>query len=436
MGRQKTGRARIAAVTLITLVLAIGTGVALVNPRHQRWIYVGGYALRVPKGFTFDRTDTGKYRLLLDSRHDLTLNKREMATIAGRGLLGDLSAGSMVTRVIGTGWFPKDTRVCLAGDPERNYGQETWAVQYYRQTYLNGAGMPYRERHGVLLVRHRRDGGGLVVDVSRMQVSPAITEIDWEPVRAHLGRLLENIHPTVNSPRDFWSRVTERGIWAEAEEFLRGLRARLPGPKQRADRTPTPLDAAPAPSLPVCVGPYELHSEQLDHERPYRRDLYDGLRTASYRLRHGDDLEARVAFRAKPFRGHDPVGFDVIRSGWLGADECARGVGPTELFHNRRGVKQAYERFSNGQRYVGVMAVIRTKASGTLVFDVSDRRPTAQEIDRERLKSYLERLRFAVIVGDYTVRAKGELNHGIDIGDCQAARQGSVMTFRRDPRAV
>jgi hypothetical protein len=445
---ERLSRARRTIAVLLALLLAVGAGVFVVNPWNQQRIYVGGYTIRVPKDVRFERTNAGEYRLLLEQEDGLFVNRRETARIASRVLLGDLSGTSMVRRVIGTGWFPKDTRVCLSGYPTTWRGRETWAVQYYGQTYFNGEGLPYRERHGVLVIRNRPDGGGLVMDVSRMSSSPALTTIDWEPVRSRLRTLLRSTRPSPAGPRGFWD---------EPKENLRGVWTTLLNRERVRAKTPSPLDAPAPPSLPLCLGPYPLNFEK-PVERPYKRDNYDGLRisshwlrpnhdlearaafrfeklgerpykrdtysgsmTSSHWLRPSNDLEARVAFRVKPFRVDDPVGFAVVRSGWLANDECARGFGPRDVLHNRKGVMQSYERFSHGQRYVGIMAVIRTKASGALIFDVFDPRPTVQDQDVERLENYLMKLKDAVIVGEYTVSAKGERNQSITIGSCPVA---------------
>jgi hypothetical protein len=397
---ERSSKARMTIAMLLALLLAVGAGVYVVNPWNQQRVYVGGYTIEIPEDVRFERTNTGEYRLLLKQEDGVFVNKRETARIASRVLLGDLSGTSMIRRAFGTGWFPKDTRVCLYGGPTSSPARETWAVQYYGQTYFNGEGLPYRERHGVLVIRNRPDGGGLVMDVSRMSSSPALTTmipalttIDWEPVHARLRTLVRSTRPSPHDPRSIWDTLS-------------------------------PVDAPPPRSRPLCLGPYPLHFEELDDERPYFRDEYSGSKISSYWLRPSPDLEARVAFRVKPFR-EDPAGFGVVRSDWLANDECARGLGPRDVLHNQKGVMQSYERFSlsHGQRYVGIMAVIRTKASGTLIFDVFDPRPTAQDVERERrrLEEYLKKLKKAVIVGEYTVSAKGERNHSITIGSCPVA---------------
>ena len=411
---ERSSRGRLIIAMLLALLLAVGAGVYVVNPWNQQRIYVGGYTIQIPEDVRFERTNTGEYRLLLKQEDGLFVNRRETARIASRALLGDLSSTSMIWRAFGTGWFPKDTRVCRYGDPTPWPGRETWAVQYYGQTYFNGEGLPYRERHGVLVIRNRPDGGGLVMDVSRMSSSPALTTIDWEPVRARLRTLMRSTRPSPDDPRSLWDKSKEnlRGVWTP---LLNGEHVRT--------TTPSPVDAPPPPSLPLCLGPYPLHFEKLGDERPYKRDNYDGLRISSYWLRPSYDLEARVAFRVKRFRVDDPAGFGVVHSGWLANDECARGLGPRDILHNQKGVMQSYERFSPGQRYVGIMAVIKTKASGILIFDVFDPRPAAQDVERERprLEKYLKKLKDAVIVGEYTVSAKGERNHSITIGSCPVA---------------
>jgi hypothetical protein len=419
---ERSSKARMTIAMLLALLLAVGAGVYVVNPWNQQRVYVGGYTIEIPEDVRFERTNTGEYRLLLKQEDGVFVNKRETARIASRVLLGDLSGTSMIRRAFGTGWFPKDTRVCLYGGPTSSPARETWAVQYYGQTYFNGEGLPYRERHGVLVIRNRPDGGGLVMDVSRMSSSPtlitipALTTIDWEPVRARLRTLVRSTRPSPDgSP----------GLWDKSKENLRGLWTTLLNRERVRTTTPSPVDAPPPPSLPLCLGPYPLHFEELNDERPYFRDEYSGSKISSYWLRPSPDLEARVAFRVKRFQVDDPAGFGVVRSRWLAEDECARGLGPRDVLHNQKGVMQRYERFSlsHGQRYVGIMAVIRTKASGTLIFDVFDPRPTAQDVEpeRPRLEEYLKKLKDAVIVGEYTVPAKGERNHSITIGSCPVA---------------
>jgi hypothetical protein len=195
-------RARLAVATCLAVAPTALASAVVVDPGSQRRIRIGSYSLQVPKGAAFERTDTGEYRLLLDQRTDQIVNKREVATVASRGLLGELSSTGMLWKVVGTGWFPKDTLLCLAGKPSPHRGRlETWVVQYYRQTYYDGSGLAYRYRHGVLVVRNRANGGGLVMDVSRVDDPATGFAIDWEPVRARLRTLLQNTEPHPDQPR-------------------------------------------------------------------------------------------------------------------------------------------------------------------------------------------------------------------------------------------
>jgi hypothetical protein len=402
---------RLAGTTLLALALILVAGAVVVDPMNQRKIRIGSYALQIPKGVTFERTDTGEYRLLLDQKTDRFINMRELATVAGRGLLGEVSGPGMIRKVVGTRWFPRDTRVCLADGPEANRGLETWAVQYYRQTFFDGDGLAYRFRHGVLVVRNRANGGGMVMDVSRMDDPADRVVIDWGPVRARLRTLLRNTEPRPDRPR---------GAWADAASRLKALwAALLRQPKEPAP--PSPLDVRPPRSVPVCLGPYQLQRDQLD-DQPVPRD--EGWeRYGGYQLSLRDGLKARVAYRAEPFRDKDLVGFDNLRPragvNWLSDGECVRGLGVPDTFHNKRGAKQRYERFSNGRRHVGVMAVVATTTPGNLIFDVFYPWPVDQEVQWTPLETYLDDLRLAVIVGDFTAPDQGgERDRSLDVWPC------------------
>jgi hypothetical protein len=61
-------RIRLAGTTLLALALIVLAGAVVVDPMNQRKIRIGSYALQIPKGVTFERTDTGEYRLLLDQK--------------------------------------------------------------------------------------------------------------------------------------------------------------------------------------------------------------------------------------------------------------------------------------------------------------------------------------------------------------------------------
>jgi hypothetical protein len=408
----RPGRMRLAVATCLAVALAALASVVVVDPGSQRRIRVGSYSLRVPKGTAFERTDTGEYRLLLDQKTDQVVNTREVATVASRGLLGELSSTGMLWKVVGTGWFPKDTRVCLAGKPSPHRGGlETWVVQYYRQTYYDGSGLAYRYRHGVLIVRNRANGGGLVMDVSRMDDPATGFAIDWEPVRARLRTLLQNTEPHSDQPRSAWAKSMRR-LHAWKASLLR---------HSKGAATPSPLDALPPRSVPVCLGPYELDRGTLKDQPFYSREDYE--RYGGYQLSFPGGYVARVAYRAAPFRGKDLVGFEVLRPaaefGWFSGDDCVRGLSAPVPFHNQRGARQSYERLSKSQRYVGVMAMVATQTNGSLIFDISAPQSVEEAVDWKRLEDYLQRLRFAVIIGDFTAPDQGgERDHGLDFWPC------------------
>jgi hypothetical protein len=171
----------------------------------------------------------------------------------------------------------------------------------------------------------------------------------------------------------------------------------------------------------VCLGPYQLQRDQLD-DQPVPRD--EGWeRYGGYQLSLRDGLKTRVAYRAEPFRDKDLVGFDNLRPragvNWLSDGECVRGLGVPDTFHNKRGAKQRYERFSNGRRHVGVMAVVATTTPGNLIFDVFYPWPVDQEVQWTPLETYLEDLRLAVIVGDFTAPDQGgERDRRLDFWPC------------------
>jgi hypothetical protein len=388
------------AVALIALV-----GYVVIDPANQKRIRMGSYTLRIPSGVTFQRTDTGEYQLLLDQDIGKPINSRELARVASRGLLGERSPTSMLRSVVGSGWFPLDTRVCFADLPVNQRGQETWAVQYYRQAYYDRDGLAYTFRHGVLVVRNQANGG-MVMDVSRRD-TPDRDVIDWEPVRAHLRTLLRNTEPRP---------APQPGAWADGRRRVKELWGRLLR-RPKAPVTPPP-DAPPPRSVPVCLGAYQLQRAKLDQQPVARAEPW--ARFGGYRLTFPAGAEARVAYRAKPYGGKDLLGFQNLRpaatANWLLEGDCIRGLDAPTPFHNQRGAKQRYERTSGGRRYVGLVAVVATKTPGNLIFDVSYPWPVDQDVRWEPLEAYLDDLRTAVIAGDYTAPDRGgERDHGLDL---------------------
>jgi hypothetical protein len=404
---------RIAAL-LLAMMLTLLVGAFVVDPANQKKIRIGGYTLKVPEGAGFERMDTGEYRLLLDQKHGNFTSNRELARVASRGLLGERSTTGMLRHVVGTVWFPADTRVCLADEPEGHRGAETWVVQYYRQAYFDVQGLAYRYRHGVLVIRNRTVGGGMVIDVSRMDEPGDRVVVDWEPVRAHLRTLLRNSDPSPDRPS---------GAWAGGTRRLKAWWAALLRRPREPETTESPLDVPPPPSTPVCVGPYQLKRGELGQQPVPRGAPWD--RHGGYTLSLPGGPTARVTYRAKPSRGKQPVGFAVLspagEAKWLPEKDCVRGLDAPVTFHNKRGAKQNYKRLSKGRHYVGIMAVVAMTTPGNLVFDVSYPWPVDQEVNWEPLERYLDDLRLAIIVGDFTAPDQGgERDRGLQLGSCPA----------------
>jgi hypothetical protein len=401
------------AALLLAMVLTLLVGAFVVDPANSKKIRMRSYTLRTPEGVSFERTDTGEYRLLLDERSS-SFNTRELARVTHRSLLGERSPTGMLRHVVGTGWFPEDTRVCLTDGFPVSRGAETWVVQYYRQAYFDVDGLAYRYRHGVLVVRNRANGDGMVMDVSRMDERGDRVVVDWKPVWAHLRTLLRNTDPSPGRPS---------GAWADGTRRLKAWWAALLRRPTEPETTESPLDVPPPPSTPVCVGPYQLKRGELEQQPVPRGAPWD--RHGGYTLSLPGGPTARVTYRAKPSRGKQPVGFAVLspagEAKWLPENDCVRGLDAPVTFHNKRGAKQRYERLSEGRRYVGIMAVVAMTTPGNLVFDVSYPWPVDQKVNWKPLERYLDDLRLAIIVGDFTAPDQGgERDRGLQLGSCPA----------------
>ena len=394
-------------------VVLLGAGYLVLIPGETgaRNIYVGRWRLHLPRSISFERQDTGEYRLLLDEDNSIHVSKRDQAIVASRGLLQDVPAADLIDRVAGTGWFAPHTRVCLLNQPVTGSRDERWAVQYYQQTLYGLGGLGFRNRHGVLLVRSRRDSGALVFDVSGLGRAAAGPSA-WKSVQDNLRVLLQRTRPPQNDPRS----------------LLDAARERLPG--QRNDQRPAAreigaLDAPPPAATPLCLGPHQLHFD------PKLAPTIEPRKDGVYRLRwHNNSLAADIGYRLKPLQGRDAVGFNAVRSGWLDEDQCARGLGrPAHLF-NKLGASQRYVRIAGGLRYVGVMAVVKFKSSDTVILDVYDPRPTplGGGEDWRALEGQLRMLqRLTFPDGNVAAAAPRELKPHLTIGlQCPPAQAGGT----------
>jgi hypothetical protein len=350
---------RCVAFAFIGVVL-LGAGYVVLNPGETGGlnVYVGRWRLHLPGSMSFERRDTGEYRLLLDQKSNIHVSKRAQAIVASRGLLQDVPAADLVDRVAGTGWFAPQTRVCLLDKPVTGSRGERWAVQYYQQTLYNLGGIAFRNRHGILMVRSRRDSGAVVFDVSDLDRAAGGPGA-WQSVRDSLRLLLQRTHPSQNQRGSLLDAARER-LTRQRDDQQRPAAAELGA-----------LGAPPPAATPLCLGPRQLHFD--GQNSPTIEPRKDGV----YRLRwHDQPFTADVGYRLKPLQGRDAVGFNAVRTGWLDDDQCARGLGePAHLF-NRLGSWQRYVRIAGGLRYVGVMAVVKFKSSDTVIFDVYDPRPT------------------------------------------------------------
>ena len=392
--RRDSGRLRRSlAMLLVVVCVPVGVGVVLEHPTNRRIIYVGRYTVQIPRGADFERLDAGEYRLLLDEQVGLHVTRRLQATIASAGILHDLGRDDLVGAVAASGWFPSTTRVCLLGPAATATGEETWAKVFYQQTLYGGrSGLPYRVRHGVLLVRNRPDGGALVIDVSGLGEAEGA---NWPALGERLRDLIRGIQPALGQPRN-----AQAAAWAWVRRAVLGQEV-----ARAADETAV-LDAPPPP-VPLCLGPYALSG--------LGQPTYISRLDNSYDL-PGEEVSARVAYRLDPLRGKH-VGFGVVRTGWLDDGECARNIDHGTPFYNKKGIQQRYERFDHGRRYVGVLAVIREENSGTIIFDVAYTDPIARApMDWKPLYKRLNELKYAVFVDDFARGTSKERAQSIAIG--------------------
>jgi hypothetical protein len=399
-GGQHRRLPRLLAMLLIVGV-PVGVGMALEHPTNQRRIYVGRYTVQIPRGVAFERLNAGEYRLLLDDRVGLHVTRRLQAKVASPGLLHDLGKDDLVTAVAASGWFPPTTRVCLLGPTATPIGEEIWAKVFYQQTLYGGqSGLPYRVRHGVLLVHSRPDGGALVMDVSGLGEADGA---NWSALGKDLRSLIRGTQPALGHPRS-----ARAAAWA----WVRHAVLRQEVTDEAAVQVGNLVDAPPPP-VPLCLGPYAL--SKLDHP------TYASRLDNSYDL-PGDKVSVRVAYRLDPLRSK-PVGFGVVRTGWLDDGECLRGIDRRTPFYNDKGIQQRYERFDHGRRYVGVLAVIREENLGTIIFDVTHTDAVEHHVEWKPLYKRLNELKYAVFLDDYALRTTNERVHRIETGlPCRPSR--------------
>jgi hypothetical protein len=337
---------RVAVAVLLVLCLAGVTGVATADVFSDRKIYLGRFALSIPKDTEFGRKDNGSYELFgvsarANARH-LIMTPRS-------------SAIQQITQAVDE-WFPAESRACLIGAPVSGGFQgtkTTWAAQRYVQSYYRAGGPVTAKFVGYLVLFVERDGGALVLDV----------------------------YGNKNSPN-------HNGGWQDAHNYLVRLAGHLE-PQIRTDQFET-LDS-PRSGV-MCLGPAIL---QVPAKSKAKQGRYGGFHIAS----NASEAAADIAYRRmvsseQPNAPKPHESFDSIKKRWFSPTNCVRPLGgkleyavqpekdPSSTFPVGTRVQQRYEKRGVDGKVAthGILAVVSfAKAAGLDIAD-SDRHENGDAI--------------------------------------------------------